>query len=99
MNNEAFLTIRGVFKVIDKVLKLLDPGELFFNSKITNLNQRFLMFNSYIDSTLSDSVLHVHRVSLVFYTIESLSSEHSTKHHHVRRTLPAVQNEYTLTVI
>jgi len=90
VDNEALLTICRVFKFVDKILKLLDPGELFFNTKVSNLYQSFLVFNSHVNSTKTNSMFHVHRVSLVLDSIESLSSEHSAKHHHVRRTLPAV---------
>ena len=99
MDNEAFLTICRVFEFIDKILKLLDPGELFFNTKITNLNQCFLVLDSDVYAAQSNTVFHVYWVFLILDAIESLSSKHSTKHHHVHRTLPAVLEKYTLSII
>jgi hypothetical protein len=95
MNNETLFAIRLVFKIIDKVLKFLDPSELFFNTKVTNLYQRFLVFDSHVNSAQSNSVLHVHGVVLVLNTIETLSSQHSTEHHHGVVALPAVDREST----
>lgn len=93
VDDKTLLAIGLVIQIINEILKFLDLGELFLNTKITNLNQSFLLANSYIYSAQANAMFHVHGLFLVLDSIETLSSEHSTEHHQVCLSLPAVRQE------
>jgi hypothetical protein len=98
MDNETLLAIRLVIKIVDEILKFFDLSEFFLNTKITNLNQSFLLANSYIYSAQANAMFHIDRLFLVLNSIETLSSEHSAEHHQVCLSLPAVRQVRTYTI-
>ncbi len=93
MNNEAFLTISLFVKISDVILQLLDPGELFLNTKVSNGEHCFLILDSDVNAAQTDIVFHVYWLVLVFNPVEALSPEHSCEHHHFVLALPAVDKK------